>query len=77
MILYTISPYEHIFPEQLETLENYKTITYNGIPVVVECQNQTSLRIDRIMSTDPAHYLDQNIQPGTIISLVPEQPFKN
>lgn len=69
MTSYTIIPHEQIYPHQHEELANYFEIMYNGIPVMVEHDGGTMLRIDRILSTDPAHFLQNGVQPGQCIPL--------
>ncbi|AZV42331.1 YlzJ-like family protein [Peribacillus asahii] len=69
MTLYTIMPHEHVHPHQHEALTAYFEIMYNGIPVMVEHDGGTMLRIDRILSTDPAHFLQESVQPGQSIPL--------
>jgi YlzJ-like protein len=69
MTLYTIVPEEHIFPVATSSFSNTYQIYYDGIPVVVERQEEGSFRITQILSTDPAHYLNESVQPGTCLSL--------
>jgi len=69
MTFYTIMPAEQIYPHQHQDLTSYFEIMYNGIPIMVEHDGGKSLRIDRILSTDPADFLHLSIQPGTVIPI--------
>lgn len=69
MILYTTVPYELIFPSEMEALEKQKTITYNGVPLLVDCTEPYNMQIIRVLSSDPQHFLDNRFSPGTKISL--------
>jgi hypothetical protein len=69
MILYTTVPYELIFPDEMESFERQKAITYNGVPLLVDCTDPQSMQIVRVLSSDPQHFLDERFSPGTKISL--------
>ncbi|WP_147532188.1 YlzJ-like family protein [Bacillus marasmi] len=68
MILYTMMPHELVFPEQAQTEPGQMLVTYEGIPVMVEKTAEQDLRVVRILSTDPQHYLNDKITPGAKIS---------
>ncbi|PKR83574.1 YlzJ-like family protein [Heyndrickxia camelliae] len=67
MILYTTVPQELIFPTEASAYGKQEIITYNGIPMMVE-KVEEGKRIIRILSTNPADYMEQSIMPGQIIS---------
>jgi hypothetical protein len=67
MILYTMTPLDQIFPTPEEEYARYVAVNYNGVELLAEMQENEGYRVDRILSTDPAHYMDQSIQPGSII----------
>ncbi|MDQ0217019.1 ribonuclease [Peribacillus cavernae] len=67
MILYTMTPMDQIFPTDESVYSRYMMITYNGVQLLAERQENNGYRVDRILSTDPAVYLEQSIQPGSII----------
>jgi hypothetical protein len=67
MILYTTVPYELIFPTEQSEFEKQENLTINGVPMIVE-KTEQGKRIIRILSTDPADYLDNDLMPGQIIS---------
>jgi hypothetical protein len=69
MILYTMTPCEQIFPAAEEEYSRYEMITFNGIQLLAEMQGSNGYRVDRILSTDPAHYMEQSLQPGAIIRI--------
>ncbi len=68
MILYTTIPQELIF--QTDELEYGKQtmIDYEGIPLLVEMDENRDYRVVRVMSSDPGHYLDERCGPGTVLS---------
>ncbi|WP_100330967.1 YlzJ-like family protein [Bacillus xiapuensis] len=66
MILYTTMPQEHIFPHDF-TSEELELISWNGIPLYAERADH-QYRVIRIVSTDPSHYLNDSLTPGSMIS---------
>ncbi|MCM3110094.1 YlzJ-like family protein [Lederbergia lenta] len=68
MIHHTIIPPELIFPEQLESFSDQVSLTRNGVPMVVE-QSGNMYKIVRIMSSDPADYLNSELHPGSYIPI--------
>ncbi|PLS16733.1 ribonuclease [Bacillus sp. M6-12] len=68
MILYTMMPLDLVFPPEAE-FEKQFSMHYKGIPIEVIMDSPSSCRIARILSTDPSHYLNANVQPGTSFSL--------
>ncbi|MEH7335569.1 YlzJ-like family protein [Neobacillus drentensis] len=68
MILYTMMPQELIFPYETEPFQKQQMITYQGIPLLVEFTDQQNVQVVRILSSDPQHYLDERICPGSKIS---------
>lgn len=63
MILHTNQPFEMIFPTEL-TLKN---INVNGIPAEAFVYNGEAY-LNRIYSTNPSEYLNENAAPGRIIN---------
>jgi hypothetical protein len=68
MILYTMMPQELIFPYVNESNSNQQMVSYQGIPLLVESTDGQNAQVIRILSTDPQHYLDNQICPGAKIS---------
>lgn len=68
MILYTTMPQELIFPYVSESNSNQQMVSYQGIPLLVEATDGQNAQVIRILSTDPQHYLDNQICPGAKIS---------
>ncbi len=70
MILYTIVPYENIYPinptaeEQME--ENFY---YKGVLVTAQRTSPAQYRIIKITSTNPNDFLKSELQPGSYIEL--------
>jgi hypothetical protein len=69
MILYTTVPIELVFPYEMEAFQRQKTISYNGVPLLVDCTDPQAMEIVRVLSSDPQHFLDDRFTPGTKISL--------
>jgi len=42
-----------------------------GVPVLVTPAGGGWARIERLLSTDPDHFLDPRFQPGALVSLKP------
>ncbi|WML39110.1 YlzJ-like family protein [Neobacillus sp. OS1-2] len=68
MILYTIMPNELVFPYEAETTSKQQTMTYQGIPLLVECADPQNVQVLRILSSDPQHFMNDQIYPGAKIS---------
>ncbi|MEH7118454.1 YlzJ-like family protein, partial [Neobacillus vireti] len=45
-----------------------KMITYQGVSMLVEQTDSENVQVVRILSSDPQHYLNQQICPGAKIS---------
>lgn len=70
MILHTILPPKAIFQEYYfqQTPGQELVMSYQGIPVIVEVGNN-ELTIKQILSTDPQHFLNEEVAPGTKITI--------
>lgn len=68
MILYTMMPQELIFPYDADAFKNQQTVSYQGIPLLVEQTDQQNYQIIRVLSSDPQHFLNDQICPGAKIS---------
>jgi len=69
MILYTMMPQELNFQQSYHQEQSQpKLINHNGIPVIVEENEQKQQQIVRILSTNPQDYLNENYYPGQILS---------
>ncbi|WP_040205036.1 YlzJ-like family protein [Neobacillus jeddahensis] len=68
MILYTMMPNELIFPYEPEAVGKQQMITYQGIPLLVELTDQQQAHVVRIVSSDPQHFMNEQICPGAKIS---------
>lgn len=69
MILYTMMPEELIFQQQQEAeATGRKIISRDGVSMEVEPSGE-GFQIVRLLSTDPAHYMDARWLPGSKISL--------
>jgi hypothetical protein len=68
MILYTMMPEELIYPNDPDAFNRQQTVTYQGVSLLVELSDAQNVQVVRILSSDPQHYLDERICPGTKIS---------
>ncbi len=68
MILHTVVPMEEVLKgmDKLST-ENLEEVCYHGVSMVVEPVGRGRGRIIRLLSADPARYLDVKLSPGSII----------
>ncbi|MCM3600131.1 YlzJ-like family protein [Robertmurraya korlensis] len=70
MILYTLTPPEMIFTNDNQEVSQQKMYHLDGIPLLVESDAEGAYRVVRVMSSDPAHYLDERCTPGAKISFL-------
>ncbi|PLR84269.1 ribonuclease [Bacillus canaveralius] len=68
MILYTMMPEELIFPAEGDVYSKQKLINLDGIPLMVELDDDQSYRVIRVLSSDPQHFMDSRCTPGAKIS---------
>lgn len=68
MILYTMMPHELIFPAEPDSVNRQQMVSYQGVSLIVEPADQNNVQVVRILSSDPNHYLDERLAPGTKIS---------
>lgn len=68
MILYTMMPQELIFPAEEVTPSKQMMVTFQGIPLLVEMSDQQNVQVVRVMSSDPQHFMDDRLNPGSKIS---------
>jgi YlzJ-like protein len=69
MILYTMMPQELIYPQDEQQASNMKFVDINGVSLAVSQASDGEYTIERIMSTNPQHYLDGRYSPGQKIKL--------
>jgi hypothetical protein len=71
MILYTIYDPNVIFKNQgcgdKQAYTNFSEMNVDGIMVQVSQANNKDFCVERIISTNPADYLNPKFQPGSII----------
>ncbi|MFS0823553.1 YlzJ-like family protein [Bacillus sp. 1P02SD] len=69
MILYTMMPQELIYPNTEMEDNQLKYVDLNGVPLAVSQSQNGEYTIERVMSTNPQHYLDGRYSPGQKIRL--------
>ena len=70
MVLWTIMPMDLVLPPA-EASNAYEEINYAGTTVMVEKISNDQCRIVRIISSNPADYLRDDIQPGVSLTYRP------
>jgi len=65
-MLYTIIPVELVL-EGLEDLSACQEITYNGSLLMVRPIGLQQVQVVQLISSDPADYLNPELQPGRIL----------
>ncbi len=68
MILYTTMPQELVYQTQESEYAKQKVIDFEGIPLLVEMNENHDYRVLQVMSSDPSHYMDDRFCPGVILS---------
>lgn len=71
MILWTIVPEEVVYADPNQPNPAYEEIEYDGKKVVAQKISQNEFRIVRLLTTDPSHYLRNELQPGSVITYKP------
>ncbi|MBU8877892.1 YlzJ-like family protein [Bacillus sp. FJAT-29790] len=69
MILYTMMPQELIYQTDANEFGKQKLVTYDGIPLLVDIEEGQNCTVIRVMSSDPAHFMNEKYTPGTKITL--------
>ncbi|WP_453996844.1 YlzJ-like family protein [Bacillus nitroreducens] len=64
MILYTMMPQELIYPQTEMEASNFKYVDVDGVSLAVSQGSNGEYTIERVMSTNPQHYLDGKYAPG-------------
>lgn len=67
MIMYTPIPPEILWYKEEKDKVEYIDGIIGGIPVQLKVTNGAPPVIERVLSTDPAHYLHVGCQPGRTI----------
>lgn len=67
MILYTVVPPELLWEEEAE--RRFVEVRVGGVLVLAEPQGGSTGRVERVLSTDPGHFLNPSLQPGSIVRL--------
>ena len=64
MILWTVMPLDVVFPPA-ENAPSYEEVDVDGTKLIVERLSATEAKVIRIISSNPADFLNPNYQPGT------------
>jgi hypothetical protein len=66
-MLWTVMPLETVLAGHETYRPSYREISWKNATLLVEEAGRDTARVIRLLSTDPLHYLDPQVQPGTII----------
>ncbi|MFS0863909.1 YlzJ-like family protein [Fredinandcohnia sp. 179-A 10B2 NHS] len=69
MILYTMMPQELVYPQNDYEDSGLEYIKQNGVSLCVSKDSVGEYKIERVMSTDPQHFLNDKYAPGSRIQL--------
>ncbi|EGK13737.1 YlzJ-like family protein [Kroppenstedtia eburnea] len=69
MIYYSVIPVEVALQDPAQPEPEIREVLVDGVSMMVELDGPGEGRILRLLSTDPAHYLDPRYQPGSRVSL--------
>ncbi|WP_042356216.1 YlzJ-like family protein [Bacillus rubiinfantis] len=68
MIWYTMMPHELMFPTEMNQYESQQRVIFQGIPLLVEKTDSQYVQVIQVLSSDPQHFLDMRVCPGSKIS---------
>ena len=69
MPLWTVVPEEYLLAESpLENASQYEEVDYAGCKILAQAVNETNYQIVRLITTNPNDYLNQELEPGKLIS---------
>lgn len=68
MIMYTPVPPEILWYEEGKDNIEFREEVIDGIPLQLKVVNGQFSVIERVLSTDPAHFLHLNCQPGRVLN---------
>lgn len=69
MILYTVAQLEIVLAEPGPGTPKFHEMLVGDVPVLVQETGAGRGRIDRVLSTDPNHFLRPELAPGTQVAL--------
>jgi len=70
MILYTTMPQELIFPTEESVFQKQNIVEINGVSVLVNEERPGEHYIVRILSSNPADYLNDQFSPGQKVTMM-------
>ncbi|WP_338834836.1 hypothetical protein MHLNE_11310 [Moorella humiferrea] len=75
MYIYSPMPWELIWEGAENFYPNYQEIKVGRLTLEVEPLSFNRARVVRLISTDPADYLDGPYQPGAFLEFVPKRVY--
>jgi hypothetical protein len=71
MIHYSPYPAEWVFYDETNQ-QVYYQIEWEGVPLVIQMDEQGQATVVQLLSCNPQHFLDPRFQPGNKIQLFPK-----
>lgn len=71
-LLYTPMPLEVVLAGNEQFNPLYEEVSIRGKKVLVEKKGSTHASIVRVISTNPADYMDPSLSPGSIVTFDPK-----
>lgn len=75
MYIYSPMPWELIWEGVENFNPNYQEIKIGRLTLEVETLSLNRARVVRLISTDPADYLDSPYQPGAVLEFIPKRVY--
>lgn len=69
-MLHTIVPLEVVLDNSFSDLPQQQIIKIDGVQLMVEPIDLWEVKVIRVISSNPAHYLEPRFQPGSSIKLM-------
>lgn len=69
-MLHTIVPLEVVFGPNYSDLPKHQLVKVDGVQLLVEPIDFGEVKVIRLISSNPAHYLESRFQPGSCLKLI-------
>ncbi len=70
MILYTMMPYDLVYPTDGSEFARQTVINIEGVPLLVDMDGSQDCRVVRLLSSDPEHFMDSRWTPGARVPII-------
>ena len=69
-VLHTIVPLEVVFSNKYDGLPKQQLVKVDGVEMLVEPLGFGEAKVVRVLSSNPAHYLNTKFQPGSNLKII-------